>query len=110
MKVTSKHCFMLTPRLLFYACRFVDKETGEDVVQDVFMHVWENRERLVMGDTFVSFLYESTYNKVLNILKHEQVKTEKHAEMEVRQRALHYFSRMTIRFSSVLFIMSGTTN
>ncbi|MDI9605717.1 MAG: RNA polymerase sigma-70 factor [Bacteroidota bacterium] len=80
------------PRLLFYACRFVYKETGEDVVQDVFMHVWENRERLVMGDTFVSFLYESTYNKVLNILKHEQVKTEKHAEMEVRQRALHYFS------------------
>ncbi len=47
------------------------------------MHVWENRERLVMGDAFVSFLYESTYNKVLNILKHEQVKTEKHAEMEV---------------------------
>ena len=80
------------PRLLFYACRFVDKETGEDVVQDVFMHVWENRERLVMDEAFVSFLYESIYNKVLNILKHEQVKTEKHAEMEVRQRALHYFS------------------
>ena len=24
------------PRLLYYACRFVDKETGEDIVQDVF--------------------------------------------------------------------------
>lgn len=80
------------PRLLFYACRFVDKETGEDTVQDVFMYVWENRERLVMGDSFVSFLYESVYNKVLNILKHEKMKTEKYAEMEVRQKALHYFS------------------
>lgn len=80
------------PRLLYYACRFVDKETGEDIVQEVFMYVWEHRENITMGDSFISFLYEMVYNKALNVLKHRQVKTERHAEMEIMQKALDYFS------------------
>jgi len=80
------------PRLLYYACRFVDKETGEDIVQEVFIYVWENRENIIMEDSFLSFLYEMVYNKALNVLKHQQVKTEKHAEIEIMQKALNYFS------------------
>jgi RNA polymerase sigma-70 factor (ECF subfamily) len=80
------------PRLLYYACRFVDKETGEDIVQDVFAYVWENRKNIAMEDSFISFLYEMVYNKALNVLKHQQVKTEKHAEIEIMQKALNYFS------------------
>ena len=80
------------PRLLYYACRFVDKETGEDIVQEVFMYVWEHRENITMRDSFISFLYEMVYNKALNVLKHRQVKTERHAEMEIMQKALDYFS------------------
>ncbi|WP_455103060.1 RNA polymerase sigma-70 factor [Phocaeicola abscessus] len=80
------------PRLLYYACRFVDKETGEDIVQDVFIYVWENRENIVMEDSFISLLYEMVYNRALNVLKHRQVKTERHAEMEIMQKALDYFS------------------
>ena len=55
------------PRLLYYACRFVDKETGEDIVQDVFIYVWENRENIVMEDSFISLLYEMVYNRALNV-------------------------------------------
>lgn len=80
------------PRLLYYACRFVDKETGEDIVQEVFIYVWENRENIIMEDSFLSFLYEIVYNKALNVLKHLQIKNEKHAEMEIMQKALNYFS------------------
>lgn len=70
----------------------MDKETGEDIVQDVFIYVWENRENIVMEDSFISLLYEMVYNRALNVLKHRQVKTERHAEMEIMQKALDYFS------------------
>jgi RNA polymerase sigma-70 factor (ECF subfamily) len=29
--------------LIFYASRFVDKNTAEDVVQDVFLKIWDKR-------------------------------------------------------------------
>lgn len=38
------------PRLMGYACILLDDETARDVVQDVFLYVWEHRSRL----TFVS--------------------------------------------------------
>lgn len=79
------------PRLLYYACRFVDKETGEDIIQDVFVYVWENRENIVMEEAFISLLYEMVYNKVLNILKHRKIVYEKHAELEIREKALTHF-------------------
>ncbi len=91
-KVMNAFFHAYFPRLLYYACRFVDKETGEDIVQDVFIYVWENRENIVMEDSFISLLYEMVYNRALNVLKHRQVKTERHAEMEIMQKALDYFS------------------
>lgn len=91
-KVMNAFFHAYFPRLLYYACRFVDKETGEDIVQDVFIYVWENRENIVMEDSFISLLYEMVYNRALNVLKHRQVKTERHAEMEIMQKVLDYFS------------------
>lgn len=80
------------PRLLYYACRFVDKEAGEDIVQDVFVYVWENRRNIVMGASFPSFLYKITYNKVINVLKHRRIKFEKQLEIGMMQKALAYYS------------------
>ena len=34
------------PRLMGYACILLDDETARDVVQDVFLYVWEHRSRL----------------------------------------------------------------
>ncbi len=79
-------------RLLFYACRFVDEETGKDIVQDVFIYVWENKEDIVMGDSFVSFLYEIVYNKAVNILRHNKVKEKNLAEIQMIQKVQDYFS------------------
>lgn len=79
-------------RLLFYACRFVDKETGEDIVQDVFMYIWEKKEDIVMEDSFISFLYEMVYNKSINILNHNKVKEKNIAQIRMLQKAQEYFS------------------
>lgn len=80
------------PPLLFYACRFIDKEKAEDIVQDVFVWVWENREKVEMGDRFISFLYESVHHKALNVIERDKMIKTKHAHIEIAEKALEYFS------------------
>lgn len=80
------------PHLVYYACRFIEKERAEDIVQDVFVWVWENKERVEMGDSFVSFLYQSVHNKILNLIKRDRMLDEKHAQIEISNKALEYFS------------------
>ncbi len=60
-------------RLTIFALRFVEEEIAEDIVQDVFLDLWERKDQLEMGDHISSFLYRSTYSKCLNYIKHEQV-------------------------------------
>jgi RNA polymerase sigma-70 factor (ECF subfamily) len=59
-------------------CSFVraqlgSAETAEDLVQDVFMRVWQTRERLDVNGSLRSFLYRSAHNAALNYLKHRNV-------------------------------------
>lgn len=61
------------PKLMIYATRFLDEENAEDIVQDVFLELWERRSQIEMGDYIVSFLYRSTYSKCLNFIKHDQI-------------------------------------
>ena len=37
------------PRLMGYACILLDDEAARDVVQDVFLYVWEHRSRLTFS-------------------------------------------------------------
>ena len=90
------------PHLLFYACRFVDKEKAEDIVQDVFVWVWENREKVEMGDRFISFLYESVHHKVLNVIERDKMIKTKHTQIEIAEKALEYFSLQDIPGETIL--------
>ena len=76
--------------LLFYGCRFVDKETAEDIVQDVFVYIWENKSTIEMGDRFISYLYKLVYNKSLNVIKH--LKTRDKIANNIAEKALDYYS------------------
>lgn len=60
----------------FYSllCRFsmkyvLDKVVAEDIVQDLFLHLWEIRERLTSITNIKSYLYSSVKNRCLNYLK-----------------------------------------
>jgi RNA polymerase sigma-70 factor, ECF subfamily len=61
-------------------CSFVrahvgSAETAEDLVQDVFMRVWQTRERLDVNGSLRSLLYRSAHNAALNYLKHRNVES-----------------------------------
>ena len=57
------------PRVMAYVVAIVEEEVAEDIVQDVFMYVWENREKLYPGAGFHSYLFQSAYTRCLDYFK-----------------------------------------
>ena len=58
-----------------FAWRFVkDNDIAEDIVQDVFLLLWEKRVTFNVLAEIKSFLYISVRNACLDYLKHERVK------------------------------------
>ncbi len=52
-----------------YASLFLDKEEAEDIVQDVFLNIWINKDRLDDKLSFRNYLLRSIYNSSLNVIK-----------------------------------------
>lgn len=62
--------------LLLYAFRFVSiRETAEDIVHNVFVRLWENRENIDYA-TAKSYLFRSVRNECLDYLKNQKVRTK----------------------------------
>lgn len=60
------------PALYVYAKRFVEeKETREDIVQDVFFSLWENRKRIRVQTSARLYLTACVRNHCLNFLRRQ---------------------------------------
>jgi RNA polymerase sigma-70 factor (ECF subfamily) len=51
-----------------------DEEAAEEVVQQVFVRLWEKRTALQIDKSMQSYLYRSVYNESMNQLKHREVR------------------------------------
>ena len=61
--------------LALYAKRFVmDTEIARDLVQDVFIYLWDKREQLSINRSIDSYLYRAVHNACINHLKRESTK------------------------------------
>ena len=59
-----------------YACSITKEEAaGEEVVQNVFVKLWERSEALSITGSVAAYLYRAVYNESLNYLKHQKVRT-----------------------------------
>ena len=59
--------------VLFAMLRIEQLDVAEDIVQEVFIAVWERDVRYPTYNAFRSFLYNSVKNASLNHLKHKNV-------------------------------------
>lgn len=50
-----------------------DRDEAEDVVQDVFLMVWEKREALIFTSSLSAYLYSTVRNRIFNHLNHQKV-------------------------------------
>ncbi|MDR2144956.1 MAG: RNA polymerase sigma-70 factor [Tannerella sp.] len=62
--------------VLFGGTFLADKDTCEDIVQQVFLKVWEDREALVIKTSLKSYLLKSVQNACLDEIKHKNVVRE----------------------------------
>jgi RNA polymerase sigma-70 factor (ECF subfamily) len=60
--------------LCSYANMFLkDLEAGEEIVQELFVKLWENRESVDIKSSVRSYLLRAVRNSCLNFLKHQKV-------------------------------------
>jgi RNA polymerase sigma-70 factor (ECF subfamily) len=58
-----------------YACTITKEEAAaEEVVQQVFVKLWERSEGLTISGSVAAYLYRAVYNESLNYLKHRKVR------------------------------------
>lgn len=50
-----------------------DQIETEDIVQSVFMDLWNDRKKLVIHTSIKAFLYKAVYFKCMNKIKHDKV-------------------------------------
>jgi len=59
--------------LVMFAFTFVkDKDVSEEIVEDIFVKFWEERENIIIFSSLKSYLLKSVQNKCLDWLRHLQ--------------------------------------
>lgn len=59
--------------LLGYACKFVSRESAEDIIQDVFIQLHRQAASLEIKHTLRSYLFRAVHNKCLDQIRHDMV-------------------------------------
>lgn len=60
-----------------------DADTAEGLVQELFVHLWDNMDRILIKTSLKSYLYQSVRNRAFNHLKHLKTRQE-HADHSLR--------------------------
>lgn len=82
------------PKLMSLACRFVDDQTARDLVQDVFIFYWEQKQQIDV-DNIHSFLFKCLQNRCLNFLKHQTVVEEYKAKIRIAEARIAFLTEST---------------
>ncbi len=75
------------PKIFKYAHHFLgDPFEAEDLVQEVFIQVWDRRKTFINEKQFASYLFSMVRNKCLNILKRKVIE-EKYLATQARLKS-----------------------
>ena len=58
-------------------------EDVENIVQDVFLVLWEKKDELELSCTLTTYLFTLVKNRCLNFLRHKLIEEEYNAQMKV---------------------------
>jgi len=89
-EVVFKHYF---PALRKYAHLFVTEQVAEDIVQDILVHLWENRENLNIHTSLEAYLFRSVYHRCISSIKQQNIHARHltQIEIELRHEELSFF-------------------
>lgn len=87
-----------------------DSDTSDDIVQDIFVWLWSNREKHIT-DSFKPYLYSAVKYKVANVIRHGKVKAvffesvvQNYQEVEIDNNSLEVkeLKEIIAQFTSTL--------
>jgi len=62
------------PKVKYFIAHFLKSETtAEDLTQEIFVKLWENRSKLASVQSFSSYIYRMARNATLNYIEHKNV-------------------------------------
>jgi RNA polymerase sigma-70 factor, ECF subfamily len=82
-------------RLCFYARKFVDDDAiVKDIVQDIFLNLWDKKEIIEMEIVLRAYLFRSVYNRCLNHLEHKKMAEKHHDKInkELKDLEIEYYN------------------
>jgi RNA polymerase sigma-70 factor (ECF subfamily) len=62
-----------------------DHDTAEEIVQDLFFRLWQDKEKLNIESSLNGYLFRSVHNKCLHFIEHNRVVDRYAEEMSYRQ-------------------------
>lgn len=70
----SVYKHFLRPLHVYAIAIMKDEDRAEGMVQNVFLKLWDKKERLSFSGSLQAYLYGAVYHECLNYLRHEKVK------------------------------------
>jgi len=89
-------------RLLLYAKSYLDTDDeAEDVVQELFIHLYEKRKDVLIYSSLASYFFRSVHNKCIQLLRHRKVVAghEENQKLKIREAEILYNSSDSFSFS-----------
>ena len=77
------------PRLCAYACQWVSLEDAENVVQDIFLWIWQNHTDLHIETSVRTYLFTATRNRCLTLINRGKVSQQ--VINNLKQNATEHF-------------------
>lgn len=63
------------PLYIFAYSRLKDREEAKDIVHELFLKLWTEREHLKITGRLSVYLYTAARNRIINVITHQQVAT-----------------------------------
>ena len=74
------------PGLRNYAMRFAKNgEEAEEIVQEVFVQLWEKRDSIQLNTSIKSYLFRAVHNRCLNQIRNEKIRARHHDHIGITQ-------------------------
>jgi len=58
-----------------------DPEAARELIQEIFLRIWQNRKTISIKGTFKSYLYTAIHNRAVNWIRHEKIRQLHQQEM-----------------------------
>lgn len=83
------------PKLCYFAKTFIRRDDiAKDIVQEIFLKIYEKNNKYDSLGSFRSFIYQSVKNRCLDYLKHEKISNSYVSQMNYEERGDYVLSNM----------------